>query len=473
MGCPARAIREDIAQRYPGAEVVARGRSWIKHRVGADRFVWTGLVGPAPLHFGTEPYGWESEIDTEWAVGDPVGDAPWLYVIKGTAGYDAYFGPGTLAFDAGQIVRYVHVGTGEAVAFQPLQLQWSNDLDQIEPVGDVQAVDGVVAGDEVLFAGAYGAGLDFRWQAQAVRLWKGLRVEAGALGVPPAWMDEAGLCLKLQFVFGVSPQVTVWIDGQQWNKNTRTVTGNEVEFRYGDVALWSFKAPRAVGFDGAAVAGEQVFRKSGNNLIVEVRVPWVWLQGAVYPVVVDPTVNEVIGASADDAQESTVGFVTVDGSYVAASQAGAWCGFRFQTVAAEGTCNNAYLSIWCANSANDDPDVVIYAEDEDDVAAYSAGATSDISGRTYTTASTVWQATGIGTGYVQAPDLVDEVQEVFDRGGWSSGNDMGIAYEGQSSSAFTVTAWDGNPDRAAKLDIDYTSGEAEAASLLALLGVGA
>jgi len=405
---------------------------------------------------------------------DPVLDQPWLWKVE-QAGYNLYALPGTDEFNAGQILRYVHPDSGQDVTFQPMQIQWRNTIGQIAPVGTPQDEDVVLGEDTLSWDGAFGPGLNFVWEAQTTQLAKQLEIASlAALGTePPAWMDPDGLSLVLQFMFQVSNDVQIWIDGQVWDKASPRITGAAVEFRAGDTPLWWFRAANATDWNGSQVSGEMGFdRQTPKNLLVDVRIPWSWLQVATYPVYVDPTVNEVVGASADDAQESTVGFVTIDGSYLACSQSGAWAGARFQTVAVEGTCNSATFWIWCANASNDDPDVVIYAEDEDDTAAYSAGSTSDISGRNYTSASTVWQASGIGTGYVAAPDLADEVGEVLARPGWASGNDMCIAYAGQSSSPFTVNAWDGNPTRCPKLDIDYTGTGGAALQLLALLGVG-
>src|SRR3989304_5029987 len=63
------------------------------------------------------------------------------------------------------------LGSGESIAFQPQQLQYTNDLDQIQAIANPQSVGAVVQDEDVLFwQGAFGPGFDIRWPEPTARL---------------------------------------------------------------------------------------------------------------------------------------------------------------------------------------------------------------------------------------------------------------------------------------------------------------
>lgn len=174
----------------------------------------------------------------------------------------------------------------------------------------------------------------------------------------------------------------------------------------------------------------------------------------------DPTVNLTTGHSLDDAKESAVGYVTVDGTYIDVPDDDTWIGLRFPscTIPKDSTINTATYSGYIANAANDDPYFNIHCEAADDAAQFTAGSGGDISNRDKTTAYTLWQATAVGNGYQPAPDLSDEVYEVVTRGSWSSGNAIGLILEGlHVDSAYVIRAFDYGSEYP-KFDIDYTAG---------------
>lgn len=164
-----------------------------------------------------------------------------------------------------------------------------------------------------------------------------------------------------------------------------------------------------------------------------------------------------VAASADDAQESA-GTVTLTDLVINCNNTGQYGGFRFLnvTIPAGSTINSASISLNFISTSYDSPEVNIYCEDVDDATTFAAGA-NNISGRTLTTAYTYWDATNIGTGVKVSPDFAAAVQEVIDRGGWTSGNDLNVIIKGNAAtSEFRVSTWDSaNPE--AQLDIDYTA----------------
>ena len=88
----------------------------------------------------------------------------------------------------------------------------------------------------------------------------------------------------------------MYIDGAKWDASTAKTTASAIEFRVGTETVYRFDQPYAedsseVYGPDKATSGLLRVRKAGNNLYVEVRVPYAWLQTAVYPVTVDPTLT--------------------------------------------------------------------------------------------------------------------------------------------------------------------------------------
>jgi hypothetical protein len=150
-------------------------------------------------------------------------------------------------------------------------------------------------------------------------------------------------------------------------------------------------------------------------------------------------------------------------------------GFRFLnvTVPQGATITAATWEPRVTSTATDDPDIDIHAEAVDDSASFVTSA--DVTGRSRTTASVAWTATAVGAAFVQSPDIATVIQEVVNRAGWVSGNDLTIIAVGRSgtSQSFTVRSFEnGTGTDAAKLNITYTAGGGVNHKPLLLLGVG-
>jgi len=112
-------------------------------------------------------------------------------------------------------------------------------------------------------------------------------------------------------------------------------------------------------------------------------------------------------------------------------------GVRFQAVPVPNgaTITRAFISFISTN--NDSGGAVnarVYGEDADSAAVFSTYA--DFQGRTRTTAYASWNLIPIwhvGETY-PTPDLTDIIQEIVDRAGWASGNDLVLFVEDYSSS---------------------------------------
>ena len=470
---------------WPGAAVVERGKGSIKHQhpTDPDRFMVDTQVGNVGWHFGDGPFTEANEVDTAWVDAHPILDAPWQKKMV-LADYNAYaFREPTLQFDQGQLIEYVHPPSGEAVAFQPMQLQWTNDIDQISAVADPQDVAATINDDMLTWANAYGTGIDFQWETQTARLMKYVNIASLAdLGSPPQFIIDGGNpVLRVELLFQKSANTEIWVDGVLWDEksNNPQETVNNVEFRLDGEPIWWFKAPRAwdSGEDNYVVPIMRL-RVSANNLFVEILTPWSWLEAANYPVVVDATVDYQVTASLDDAYEEAGTMFEAAGSRNT-DAAGEFYGARWQgvTIPAGATINaDTYVDGVLHNSGFDEVHVEVYFEDNATPAAFTSTG-SDISNRTTTTAHATYgdgSNLGISTndwfsetslGVMPAQAQVAELQASYD---YSGGAAMVLIFEGinPDTTDTAVQTYDGNTAYAAKLHIDYTAGGAPPATII-------
>ena len=436
MASPVKDAKNKIQANWLGATVHSRGKGWIKHQHPTEtkRFALDTQVGNRGWHFGNGPFTEANEVDTDWVDADPILDAPWIKKMV-LADYHAYFGPGTQDFNAGQIIKYVHPDSGEEITFEVQQLQWTNDLDQIEAIGDPSAVTSTVIGDVVRWDDCFDNGglpldgIDFEWLVSPYRMVKQLHIDnAAAIGGPPQFVIDGGNpVLRLQFIFQKSSGVEIYFDGLLWDEksnNPQSTMGN-VEFRLASTqeSLWYFKqgwAEESAG-DNAPQLLEKRFGKTANNLFVEIRVPWSWLEIATYPVVIDPTIDEQVGASGDDTgyYSGTGGFSSVGTSQkvgfdTSSSEQEGNLSARFPGISglSGATIDVSYVSLR-RDAENGTPLLKVSAED----AAAPAAPTSagEFNGATLTTAKVDWDtfADG-GRGFIASPSINTVIQELAD-----------------------------------------------------------
>lgn len=462
---PAAEARAKVKANHPEAVVVERGRNSLKHRLadhedGRQRFALDVAIGP--LHYGPDN---DQEIDTALVPST----APWDWEMT-KAGFEVR---ALSNLSAGQVIEYR--SGSEWVRFQPMALQYSNDLNQIQQISMPQSVMVIVDDDTLTWADGYGPGRSLSWQAQTARLAKLLTIDSLAElpAVDQFILDGGNPVLELNLIFAHSSGVTPYVNGQEWKRGDRDTQGL-VEFRdaQGNV-LWWFNLPRSWDSEGNEQLGTFRFKKQGNSLYVTHRVPLSFVQGAVYPLMVDVTVDEQVGASDDDAHEAddNTGFSVISTQAKMDSNTAAGSRFnlgnRFQTVAVPqgDTIDVANIQVNVFATTMDDPNVDILAEDVDDAVDFAA--TADVTDRVRTTASVAWVATGIGDGFKTSPDFNSVVQEVVDRASWASGNDMVIFLDGKADANFFFRerSYDDDPANAAKLHIEYTAAGGETRSL--------
>lgn len=184
-----------------------------------------------------------------------------------------------------------------------------------------------------------------------------------------------------------------------------------------------------------------------------------WTNDPIYPVGIDPDITEEIAADGDDGyQIGTTWYNNYGGTRFTLGNFGSpfHCGMRFTSVAVPqaATIDLAVLKLNVTGGL--DGGGTLYGSDTDDSAAW-ATTTNLPSTQVKTTASTSLPRPG-STG-VKSYDVTTIVQEIVDRAGWTSGNDMSLfalTYEvaGGYATFFEDFAAAGTDEPT--LEIDYT-----------------
>ena len=176
------------------------------------------------------------------------------------------------------------------------------------------------------------------------------------------------------------------------------------------------------------------------------------------------SVTSTLNASSDDAEENGSGVVNLTSSdlelvYDGSNQV---VGIRFTnlTIPQGSTISSARIEFEVDESNWDVTNLTFYGQDIDDAPTFTT-ATSNISNRIKTSASVPWHN-------LMNWDTVDEkwtspelyliAQEIIDRSGWSSGNDMVFIIEGTGER--TAESFDGEATAAPSITITYCSNNA-------------
>jgi type IV pilus assembly protein PilY1 len=176
-----------------------------------------------------------------------------------------------------------------------------------------------------------------------------------------------------------------------------------------------------------------------------------------------PSLDYQVVASADDADQASDGTADITRTPLRETDAtGEWNGWRFQnvTIPDGATITSAYLTFYFAASNLDEPDVTIYGANKGQNAYQFTTGSNNISARTRTTASVEWSNANLGApGWFDTPDLSTIVQELIDNYSYASGAGMILVMTSRANAGTrdtSVQSYDGDPDLAAKLHIEYT-----------------
>lgn len=272
-------IDQEIKSQYQSATIFLRKKNFIEYEVAGGRRVAVFCRG---LHYGNQE---DQEIDTAW-VSDT---APWSWKME-SADYKIQ---AVSNFNSGQILRFSVAG--ENVTFQPQQLQWTNDQNQIQATGNVSSVTGSVVDNSLIWNNAFGSGRTFQYLSAPEKLEKRLIISSYSNLLAPSQtiLNGGNPVLRLQFIFQISNNINIYVNNVLWDRQTRSVSQGLVEFRHSTTnqILWRFQPGFAYDNNGDSISPSIVLRRQGNNLFVEVRTPQSWLAAAAYPVVIDPTTD--------------------------------------------------------------------------------------------------------------------------------------------------------------------------------------
>jgi hypothetical protein len=174
-----------------------------------------------------------------------------------------------------------------------------------------------------------------------------------------------------------------------------------------------------------------------------------------------PTDLEIqVSQSSDDAEQSGSSMNLTDDSMDLFQ--GRYVGLRFQnvTIAQGATINTAVVEFTAEeNESGTSGTMDIYCEDVDDSSTFTT-ASNNISGRTLTTAKTSWTnaPTWAGGNTYDSADFTSAVQEVVNRAGWASGQDLSVIFVPiTSTNDRDAESYDENPSDAPKLKINYSA----------------
>jgi hypothetical protein len=169
-----------------------------------------------------------------------------------------------------------------------------------------------------------------------------------------------------------------------------------------------------------------------------------------------------IANSADDAEEIGDGTVILDSTDIDLIEdrgADQVVGLRFQnvTIPDGATIMDAWIQFQADEASSGAAALVIEAEAVDSAAVFT-NADGDISDRSRTLNSVAWSPpawddVGDAGADQRTPNLASVVQEIIDRAGWSSGNDLAFIITG--SGERVAEAYEGSASAAPLLHIDY------------------
>jgi hypothetical protein len=428
---PAQDALAAILAQHPTAEPLTWTERTLTARLPDGRYVTLATADPLYTPVTTPATSEDPartnlvEIDTAWK---PTSGA-WQYQMT-TAPYEAY---ARNVLNAGNAVEY-RARSGESVTFQPLSLNWRDVNNSQEYIAGPGSVTTVVEDDRLAWPNGYGPGRHLSWTARPTRLQKLLTIDsAAALPTPAPWLG-ADIHLELTFAFTYSASVTAYIDGVAWNKTSTLTTANRIEFKNAqNETLWAFEQPRAWDSGEAETTGSMRVYQSGA-LHISVRIPRAFVDAAVYPLFIDPTVQPFVAAAADDVRWSDSTF-NANSTYIVAESDLETQGSAVRwplSVPRGATIDSAVLRLQGTDSLGTIATTIkAHAADNSTVITTRA----DAVGRTRTSASVSWTPPTFAyeTMY-DSPDIKTVIQEVTDRTGWASGNYLTLFWEHASGS---------------------------------------
>jgi cellulose synthase/poly-beta-1,6-N-acetylglucosamine synthase-like glycosyltransferase len=444
--------RLDLRDRYSRTlQVFEDGRP-------TDKFIWQGSL--APMYFQDAQGEWQDVQPTFTPSVRRIssfGDAAWEMAQND---YKLFI-RGDLNADE-PLVRYEAGNSEDWLEFSPQQLQWVDASGRVEPIATPNMSSTATAGNEAKWSAAYGPGIDLRLISHADRVHEWLDI-AAPLPVPRTLDQESGdPVFEYTETLSYSRDLSIWIDGAEWDGSSEIETSNAVVFRDGDgQVVFAFPAPSISDAAGKGSTGQYRLVGDDGSLAIAVRVPLSWLQDATYPLRIDPTIDRQVSASGDDADRwGATSFSLTNELYLDYNDINQSDGMRWTNVAvpAGARIDSAYITVRAMN----DPGAItggttIYGQAHDDPSAFTDY--TDYDARARTTANVHWQPSAwvSGTDY-DSPDIKAVIQEIVDRSGWASGQSMVLFLDADQVQDIHAESWDTNAAYAPKLHVEYSYG---------------
>lgn len=170
------------------------------------------------------------------------------------------------------------------------------------------------------------------------------------------------------------------------------------------------------------------------------------------------TVTKRVSSSHDDATEKSDGEMKLTEDHLHVGEKDFGVRFRSLAIPQGATITSAYIQFTADKDKSGDAEVTIYAEDTDDAEAFSSD-DDDISDRDRTSANEDWSTADWDEDEkYNTPDLKDLVQEVVNRNGWVSGNDMVFIVE-EDDGHLDASSYDASSSNAPYLVVTYQTGQ--------------
>ena len=255
-------------------------------------------------------------------------------------------------------------------------------------------------------------------------------------------------------------------DAKTWTRNS----GSFNQFKWVFVDQEKIEI-RTIKLDNASSVGE-------NSNVNSFAIPsgldiWSPSNGAVVTIAADGGNNDNQGEdgvvdvrvaiSSDDAEEDlatgVVDLTSSDLEMIAdATDQVVGVKFNYITIPQGATIDKAYIQFASKGTATNATTLTIKAEDVNTAATFSS-TNNNISSRVTTTASTswtpeAWNVADAAGADQRTPDISNVIQEIVNRNGWASGNNLAIIVEG--SGRRRSWSYDGKSSAAPLLHIEYT-----------------
>ena len=252
------------------------------------------------------------------------------------------------------------------------------------------------------------------------------------------------------------PSVPSWLSVGESGPDQRTPNIASVIQEIVDRAGWSSGNALALIITGSGERSAEAYNGSSSGA------PLLHLE---YSTGAPSTVEVRVNAGSDDAEEATGGNVELGSSDLEMVFDGSdqTVGMRFNGIGIPqgATITNAYIQFKVDETPSGQADLTITGQDVNDAATFSSQS-NNITSRATTSASVSWPSVppwstvGEAGPDQQTPNIASVIQEIVDRGGWSSGNSLVLIVTG--SGERVAESFNGDPGGAPLVHIEYTTG---------------